>query len=388
MIQHLASVRQSPSIASIVFTGDVVLDVPGPDHWLAGIAPALQAADLAIGHLEVPHTHSRVELAGDVPAPGSDPAHLAALPRAGFSAMTLAGNHIADCGAEGIADTIDALDSLNLAHAGAGANLDSARKPLLLDTPDGRRLGVLSYNCVGPAAAWATQERAGCAFLPVATADGAALTPSARLSAPLPETALWLRQDIAQLRAQVALVVVALHKGTVHTPAVIEPYEHALARLAIDAGADIVIGHHAHIVRGIEFYRGKPIFHGLGNGCVVTHALAPDQAHPARASWAQRRKQLFGFEPDPAYVLAPFHPEAINAFLARVHWQADGSLVCGIVPVTVDPPGRPRIAEPAEAQRICDYLQRITRDAGLPPLRLVQRPDMVEIEVGTEMNGA
>ncbi len=379
MIQHLASTRQSPAFASIVFTGDVVLDVPEPDHWLGGIAPALQAADIAIGHLEVPHTHSRFELAGDIPAPGADPTHLAALPRAGFSGMTLAGNHIADCGAEGIFDTVTTLDSVGIRYAGAGANLASARTPLLLHTPDGRRLGVLSYNCVGPAAAWATAERAGCAYLPVATTDGAALTPNSRFSVPMPETADLLREDIAKLRATDALIVVALHKGTVHTPALIEPYERALAQLAIDAGADLVVSHHAHIVRGIEFYRGKPIFHGLGNGCVVTHALAPDQDHPARAAWAQRRKQLFGFEPDPAYSLAPFHPEAVNAFFARVHWQADGSVDCGIVPVTVDPPGRPRLADEVEAGRICDYLQRITRAAGLPPLQLEATPEMVKV---------
>jgi poly-gamma-glutamate capsule biosynthesis protein CapA/YwtB (metallophosphatase superfamily) len=379
MIQHLASTRQSPALASIVFTGDVILDVPDPDHWLGGIAPALRSADLAIGHLEVPHTNSRIELAADVPAPGADPAHLAALPRAGFSGMTLAGNHIADCGAEGIRDTTTILDSLGLAYAGAGANLASARNPLLLHTPDGRRLGVLSYNCVGPAAAWATAERAGCAYLPVATVDGAELTPRSRLTAPLPGAVELLAEDIAKLRAQDVLVVVALHKGTVHTPALIEPYERALAQLAIDAGADLVVSHHAHIVRGIEFYRGKPIFHGLGNGCVVTRALAPDQDHPARAAWARRRKQLFGFEPDPAYVLAPFHPEAVNAFLARIHWLADGSLVCGIVPVTVDAPGRPRLAEPAEARRVCEYLQRITREAGLPPLQLEPGPEMVKV---------
>jgi poly-gamma-glutamate capsule biosynthesis protein CapA/YwtB (metallophosphatase superfamily) len=379
MIHHLTSMRQSPAVVSIVFTGDVILDAPQPDHWLDGIAPALRAADLSIGHLEVPHTHSHVELAADVPAPGADPANLAALVRAGFSAMTLAGNHIADCGAEGIADTIAMLNYLDLPYAGAGADLASARNPLVLGTPDGRRLGVLSYNCVGPAAAWATPDRAGCAYLPVATADGEAVTPHARLAAPLPQAAAWLREDIAKLRAHAALVVVALHKGVVHTPVTIEPYERALAHLAIDAGADLVIGHHAHIVRGIEFYRGKAIFHGLGNGCVVTRALAPDQDHPARASWARRRKQLFGFEPDPAYVLAPFHPEAINGFLARIRWQVDNSLIYGIVPVTVDAPGRPRLATTAEAERICNYLQHITHQAGLPALHLTHQADMVEV---------
>ena len=205
------------------------------------------------------------------------------------------------------------------------------------------------------------------------------MRPASQLTAPLPEAADWLRGDIAALRKQAGLVVVALHQGTVHTPARIEPYERELAHMAVDAGADLVVSHHAHITRGIEFYRGKPIFHGLGNGCVVTHALTPGQDHPARAEWAQRRKQLFGFEPDPAYTLAPFHPEAVNAFLARALWRGDGSLACGIVPVMVDPPGRPRLAEAGEAQKICDYLQHITQAAGLPALHFAMHGDMVEV---------
>jgi poly-gamma-glutamate synthesis protein (capsule biosynthesis protein) len=379
MIHQLPMKRQSPGATSLVFTGDVILDVPEPDHWLAGIAPALRAADLAIGHLEVPHTHSRAELKGDVPAPGADPGNLAALPRAGFTAMTLAGNHIADCGAEGIRDTVNELARLDIAHCGAGADLASARAPFTLATPDGRCVGVLSYNCVGPATAWAAPDRAGCAYLPVATDDGSAPRPAAHLTTPLPETAAWLSADIAALRERAGLVVVALHKGVVHTPARIEAYEREIAHSAIDAGADLVVSHHAHIARGIEFYRGKAIFHGLGNGCVVTHALTPGQDHPARAEWALRRKRLFGFEPDPAYTLAPFHPEAVNAFLARALWHSDGSLACGIVPVMVDPPGRPRLAESHEAQTICDYLQRITQEAGLPALRLTAAADMVEV---------
>ena len=90
----------------IVFCGDLVLDEPNPGYWLSGIAPVLHNADLAVGHLEVPHTRSTKELKGDVPAPGADPDHLAALLEAGFGALTLAGNHMADCGAQGIADTI------------------------------------------------------------------------------------------------------------------------------------------------------------------------------------------------------------------------------------------------------------------------------------------
>src|SRR5688500_7992642 len=171
---------------TIVLTGDLVLDLAEPDHWLSGVAPAIREADLAIGHLEVPHTRSTMELAGDVPAPGSDPANLAALKRAGFDAVTMAGNHIADCGPAGILDTIDELDRLGIAHTGAGATLAQARKPAVLEC-GGRRVVLLSYNCVGPQAAWATEESAGCAYLPVSTADGALPSPAAALTDAAPE---------------------------------------------------------------------------------------------------------------------------------------------------------------------------------------------------------
>jgi poly-gamma-glutamate synthesis protein (capsule biosynthesis protein) len=379
MIRDLGHRRQSSAALAVLLSGDLVLDVPQPDHWLGAIAPALQAADLVIGHLEVPHTHRGVELAGDVPAPGADPAHLAALARAGFHVLTLAGNHVADRGPEGIADTVAELDRLGIAHAGAGADLAAARRPAVLERC-GRRIAVLSYNCVGPEAAWASPTRAGCAYLRMASRDGAPVAPNAELTAPTPEALEVLRADIALARREAELVLVALHKGIVHTPARLADYERPIAHAAIDYGAHLVFAHHAHILRGVEFHRGRPVFHGLGNGCVVTHALSPAQDHPARAAWAARRRELFGFEPDPAYPLAPFHPEAVHAMLGRVLWHADGTLEAGMIPVFVEPPGRPVLATGGRAAEVCDYLARITHAAGLPPLRLAARDDMVVLQ--------
>ena len=166
----------------LIFAGDLVLDEPHPDHWLAGIAPALRAADVAIGHLEVPHTPAIAELRSDIPAPGADPDHVPAMTRAGFHAVSLAGNHIADCGAAGIADTIAALDAAGIAHSGAGANLDAARAPCVLERGPWR-IALLSYNCVGPEESWATATRAGCAYVRIDTADGSRISPRAPLVA-------------------------------------------------------------------------------------------------------------------------------------------------------------------------------------------------------------
>ncbi|MEQ6333738.1 CapA family protein [Sphingobium sp. MK2] len=354
---------------SIVLAGDLVLDEPDGAYWLAGIAPALRTADLAIGHLEVPHTVRGAELKGDVPAPGAPPENLAVIAEAGFAMLSLAGNHIADCGAEGIADTVAGLEALGVAHCGAGPTLAAARAPAIV-TRGGHRVALLSYNCVGPVASWATEDKAGCAWLRIETADGAPIAPAAALATLTDEARAMLRSDIAAVRDHADMVLVALHKGIVHTPVQLAPYERAVSHAAIDAGADVVIGHHAHIVRGIEFYRGKPIFHGLGNGCVVTSALSPAQDHPARAEWAARRRTLFGFEPDPAYPLAPFHPEAVNAFLGHVTWDADRTIGVRIIPVDVEPPGRPMLAAEARAAEIFAYVERITHAAGLPAITI------------------
>jgi poly-gamma-glutamate synthesis protein (capsule biosynthesis protein) len=364
---------------SLVFCGDLVLDEPDPGHWLSGIAPCLQAAQLAVGHLEVPHTHRGREMTADVPAPGADPAHLAAAAAAGIGLVTLAGNHMADCGPEGIADTIAELDRLGIRHCGAGANLRQARAPAWFESGS-LRIAVLSYNCVGPEAGWAQADAAGCAYVRVLPEGGGAISPAARLHGADPVSVQQMAGDIgAARRAGAQLCIVALHKGIVHTPATLAPYERPLAHAAIDAGADVVIGHHAHILRGIERYRERPIFHGLGNGCVVTRALSPDQAHPRRAEWARRRREMFGFEPDPRYVLAPFHPEAVHGMLARV-LVADGRLTgVGFVPVFVEPPGRPTLARGAAAEAVVRYVAHISRAAGLPPLSYSVAADMVRI---------
>ena len=366
-LKDLAQSARASGDLVVLLAGDLVLDVEDPDHWLAGIAPAIRAADLAIGHLEVPHTHRGAELAGDVPAPAARPEHLDALARAGFAAVSLAGNHIADCGPDGIADTIARLDALGIAHSGAGPTLEAARKPALLDRA-GRRVALLSYNCVGPEAGWATSDRAGCNYLRIATADGGPVTPRATLTDVAADALAQLAEDIAAVRAASDLVIVALHKGIVHTPAVLAPYERPLAAAALEAGADVVVGHHAHILRGIERRDGRPVFHGLGNACVVTRALDPGQNHPARAAWAKRRRELFGFEPDPRYPLAPFHPQAVHGILGIAIVHVDRRLSTGVVPIFSEPPGRPVCVRDDRADAVIAYLDRIGADAGLPAL--------------------
>ena len=353
----------------LYMTGDLVLDEPDADFFFDPARALLAQADALIGHVEVPHTTRGIESVGDIPAPASDPENLRAVGRAGFHMVSLAGNHIHDRGGEGIADTIANLTEQGVASAGAGLTLAEARRPGLISRA-GKRVGLLSYNCVGPREGWAGPKHAGCAYLKIIShyePEGANPGgPPKVYTFADPDTVEAMQADIEAVGAHVDVLVVALHKGVVHTPGHVAMYEKAVSRAAIDAGADIVIGHHAHILRGVELYRGKPIFHGLGNFITVTRALNVEgNASPERRAWAERRKVLFGFEPDPDYPLYPFHPESKNGMIAACHIAGDGTVSPGFRPLWMLPTGQPQPhGDDDRGRAVAAYVESISRAAG------------------------
>jgi poly-gamma-glutamate capsule biosynthesis protein CapA/YwtB (metallophosphatase superfamily) len=354
----------------LMLVGDLILDEPDSDSFFEPSRGALQESDVLIGHVEVPHTRRGRENTSDVPAPPGNPENLEALKRAGFHVATLAGNHMFDAGPDGIEDTIGALRRLGIATTGAGMRLADARRPAIV-TRRGLKVGTLSYNCVGPKDSWAGEKKAGCAYIYVIThyeLDHASPGGPPRIyTFAEPDSTDWMLTDIEKLRREVDVLIVALHKGIGHTPAVLAMYERPLAKAAIDAGADIVVGHHAHILRGIEIYKNRPIFHGLGNFVTVTRAL-DIEANPSekRLAWARRRRELFGFEPDPNYPTYPFHPEARNAMIAVCEVGADGVRKAGFIPCWVNPKGQPEICGNDERGRaVASYIKQITKKASL-----------------------
>ncbi len=355
---------------SLMMVGDLVLDEPDPDYFFEPARAVLRSASLLVGHVETPYTLRGKELQSDIPAEAADPAKIGALARAGFHAASLAGNHVYDRGDEGVFDTIDALCIHGIAPFGAGMNLDAARAAATLER-GGKRFGFLSYNCVGPRDSWAGASKAGCAYVHVLShyePEGANPGgPPLVYTFATPATVEAMQADIERLRAQVDVLVVALHKGLVHTPAMLAMYERPLARAAIEAGADIVIGHHPHIARGIDFYKGKPIFHGLGNFVTVTRALNVEaNAHPARLAWAERRRKLFGFTPDPECAVYPFHPESRNTMIADCRIDADGNVSAGFRPCWIMATGQPEVLGDCERGRaVVAYIERISREAGM-----------------------
>ena len=348
-------------------TGDLILDEPEPDSFFEPSRKLLCAADFVVGHVEVPFT-TRVRHAPLVPPEARDPAKLSALKAANVAAASLAANHIYDGGEGGIQDTLDGLKAQHIQAFGAGMNLDEARQPVIV-TRGGLRFGLLSYNCVGPKTAWAGASKAGGAYVHVIThyeldhaePGGRPLTYTGADA----ESLLAMVDDIERLREQCDVLSVSFHKGTVHTPVKVLAYEKQVAHAAIDAGADVVLSHHAHILRGIEVYKGKPIYHGLGNFVTVTQALSTRGVTDPGA-WALRRKQLFGFEPDPNTPEYPFHPESRLTLLARITLDDNRQLDAGFVPCVINQRSQPEVVGHDErGTRVLDYVERISREAGL-----------------------
>jgi capsule synthesis protein PGA_cap len=378
----------SDQTLKILLVGDLILDEPNPDSFFDLVRKTLHSADVVVGHVEVPHSTRGIQSAHDIPAPAADPSNLAALSRAGFHVATLAGNHIFDQGPHGIEDTIAALRDMGIQTTGAGMNLAAAEEPAVVER-NGVRIGVLSYNCVGPRESWAGKSKPGCGYIHVIThyeLDYASPGGPPRIyTFAEPGSLETMQRCVERLRPQVNVLIVALHKGIGHIPAVLAMYERQVAKAAIEAGADIVVGHHAHILRGVEVYRGRPIFHGLGNFVTVTRALnLEENPSPERLAWARRRRELFGFEPDPNYPTYPFHPEAKNAMIAVCEVDVKGVRSAGFIPCWIKPTGQPEILVHDErGDEVADYILKITRGAGMQNVRLDWENGWVSFGLGT-----
>lgn len=210
-------------------------------HPFERLAPELKKGDITIVNLEAPLTKRGTEYTDKKYRFRVNPAAVSGIKKSGITAVTLANNHIMDFGDTGLMDTISLLNAHGIDNVGAGENLSAARKPLIKDIR-GTRVGILACSLVLPTEFWAGQNRAGTA----------------------PLLAKRVVDDITALRKQVSVLIVIVHWGE-EGKTTLRPYQTDLAHKMIDAGADAVIGHHPHILQGVERYRRGIIFYSLGN---------------------------------------------------------------------------------------------------------------------------
>lgn len=222
-------------------SGEKTYAIKGYDYPFAAIRHILRQGDIVIGNLEAPITVASNKFIEKKFRFKTNPKAAAALKNAGFTHLSLANNHILDFGAEGLRETLKLLDQCEINHAGAGSDISSARKAGKTSVK-GLKISFLSYSLTYPEEFFAGKDRFG-------TAPGYAQIISA---------------DIELEKKTADCVIVSFHWGGegLDKP---KPYQIATAHKAVDAGADIVIGHHPHVLQGVELYGKGVIFYSLGN---------------------------------------------------------------------------------------------------------------------------
>jgi poly-gamma-glutamate capsule biosynthesis protein CapA/YwtB (metallophosphatase superfamily) len=231
---------------SVVAGGDIMLGgrtrplikKHGEDYPFLASLPVLRNAHIVLGNLEGPMARN-VERQKRNFSYRVNPKRAIAMARAGISVLTLANNHLMDCGRDGVLQTMEAITKVGIHVLGAGVDAASSRAPVILDA-GGIKVGLLGYY-------W-NRRCAARRRLPGGAMD-------------TPET---LRADISRLKLLVDRIVVTFHWGIPYEREPL-PDDRAKARLAVECGADAVIGHHPHVLQPFEIHRNRPIFYSIGN---------------------------------------------------------------------------------------------------------------------------
>lgn len=206
------------------------------------------------------------------------PDNVKSLVSAGFNVVSHASNNCFDYGPEALLETLDVLRKNNIQVIGAGKDIAEARKPAILEK-NGIKVGFLAYCSVMDVEYEAREAKPGCTPIRVSTyfeiQDYQPGNLPRVVTVPLEEDVRAMEEDIRKLRKDVDILVVSQHWG-IHQPIVLATYQPLVGHRAIDAGADLVLGHHAGIIKGIELYKGKAIFYSLGNfGMETPHHVKP-----------------------------------------------------------------------------------------------------------------
>ena len=203
------------------------------------IAPVLREADIAFANLETPLSdrarHTGAFLTPSYFAEG--------LRWAGLDVVSFANNHAFDAEEQGLFDTMESLWRAGVGWVGAGTNLENARRPFIVER-NGITVAFLGYaRAVNMGtSSFAQSDRSGV----------------------VPLDPFVIKEDIQRVRDQVDYVVLSFH-WAIENSQDTHPAAREFAHAMIDAGADVILGHHPHVPRGVEMYKGKPIFYSLGN---------------------------------------------------------------------------------------------------------------------------
>jgi poly-gamma-glutamate capsule biosynthesis protein CapA/YwtB (metallophosphatase superfamily) len=344
----------------IGMVGDLLIDRMRPDDALAEVRDLLAVPDVLFGNLEANFTDRPhpVPSVGIPVIPGSE--NLDAFARAGFNVLSMANNHICDAGHEAMLENRARLRAQGVKTCGAGENLNDARKPAIIDAK-GVKVAFLAYASVFPMGYEARSNVPG--LVPLRAYDlwrpaleNYHVPGTAPIAQTVPDSRdlAALADDITSAKQQADLVFASFHWGDYLRPYYLTDHETRTARWCIDHGVDMVIGHHHHALRGIEWYRSKPIFYGLG------HFVFDLRLKISEEFKAMQGTHEYAVFPREGWPLLPLHPDTRMTVLAWARADESGVSEVGFVPCRLRSDGRIVAVDPSseEGRQVVEYLDR------------------------------
>jgi poly-gamma-glutamate synthesis protein (capsule biosynthesis protein) len=241
----------TPCEISFCAAGDVMLDRgvknriddDGRDYIFKKTAGFIRLKDISFCNLECPVSTRGKRKSGGY-AFRADPKNLNIIKKCGFKVVSVANNHMMDYGGDSLSDTFKYLQDNDITYAGAGQNREEARSYVIKEANGVKVAFIAELN------------------MPTVVEE---VPEDATLPQPSQKRSLAdLTAEIQKAKLAADIVVVSFHWGVeyTHNP---QAYQKRLARACIDAGADMVLGHHPHVMQGIEIYKGKIILYSMGN---------------------------------------------------------------------------------------------------------------------------
>ncbi len=279
---------------TMLIVGDVFVLRDDPPSVFKHVKDLMRSADFMLGNLEgsVCDTGKAVDKLG-AEAWKADSRQLSAIETAGFHAMNVANNHMMDFGTDAMLATIENMERIGVKHTGGGRNFAEAHAPAIVER-DGCKVAMLGYTCVfmdkwaaGPNNAGLAVVGARTSYEPPKRVFETPGSPPIIHTFAIAEHKAQLAKDIAAAREQADIVICTFHWGVSSGFRHLTEYQVELGRFSIDSGADLVFGHHPHLLQGIEVHNGRAIFYSLGNFTFARHH--PHKGHEYKTGMVRCR---------------------------------------------------------------------------------------------------